>query len=72
MNDTEVVQALLLESHRCVSDAAEETVMKIGSQSRRSWIVAPKDDRDRDLLHDGFLESCDAYEQAIRRRKGVP
>jgi hypothetical protein len=151
MNDKEVVQALLLESHRCVDDAAEETMMKIGAPRRRplpkegeidtesllvyppngvlspeeeqalramklstversalkklvadgcataffhffnlidatgdpevrpprgrwagAWVVAPKGDRDRDMLHDGFLESYDAYDKAIRRRKRIP
>src|SRR5262245_11836454 len=48
MNDKEVVQTLLVESHRCVSEAAEDTVSKIGSSRQRPL---PKDgDIDTELL----------------------
>jgi len=33
-------------------------------------LVAPKDDGDRDMLHDGFFESYEEYVEAVRRPKG--
>jgi hypothetical protein len=35
MNDDKVVKTLLLEAHRCVDEAADEAVAKIGLQRRR-------------------------------------
>ena len=149
MNDKQVTRTLLLEAHRCVGQAAEEAIAKIGLQRQRpypkdgdidtealllyppnnhlsadeeqalrsmtlsaversalhklvadgcaaaffhffnvidatgdpevnppreTWrgalLVAPKDDRDRDMLHDGFFESHEEYEK-LTRRKGV-
>jgi hypothetical protein len=148
MNDKQVTHTLLLEAHRCVSDAAEEAVAKIGLQRRRpspkvgdidtealviyppngvlsaeeehalrsmrlsaversalrkliadgcaasffhffdlmdatgdpevkpprdawlgAWLIAPKDDRDRDMLHDGFFDSHQEYENAAGRKE---
>jgi hypothetical protein len=147
MNDKLVTQTLLLEAHRCVALAAEETATKIGQPRLRpspkegsvdteallsyppngvlspeeeeairsmnlstversalqklvadgcasaffhffnlvdatgdpevkvprgtwlgAWIMAPKDDRDRDMLHDGFFESYAEYAHVMRRR----
>lgn len=34
-----------------------------------AWIVAPKDDRDREMLHDEFFDSHAEYERLIRRKK---
>lgn len=33
-----------------------------------AWIVAPKDDQDREMLHDGFYETYEEYEKVGRRR----
>jgi hypothetical protein len=33
-----------------------------------AWVVAPKDDRDREMLHDGFYEAYEEYERLSRRR----
>lgn len=147
MKDEQVAHALLLEAHRCVDDAADEAVEKIGLQRRRpvptegdidpeallvyppnnaltpdeeralramslspversalrklvadgcaaaffhffnlldatgapevkpprgewlgAWLVAPKDDGDREMLHDGFYETYEEYEKVSRRR----
>jgi|SRR5262245_47178257 len=148
MTDEQVVQTLLLEVHRCIDVAAEESVAKLGTQRRQpapaegqhdpeallvyppdihlspeedhalrsiqlstaersairkliadgcsraffdffnlvdatgdpevkppretwlgAWLVAPKDDRDRELLHDGFFESYEEYDKATRGRR---
>lgn len=148
MNDKQVTQTLLLEAHRCVDEAAEEAIAKVGLQRRRpspkagdidteallmyppndslsmeeeqalramklspversalqkliaggcadaffrffnlidatgdpevkppsgtwlgAWLVAPQDDRDRDMLHDGFFDSYERYEKITRRKR---
>jgi hypothetical protein len=148
MNDEQIAHTLLLEAHRCVEQAAEEAVAKIGLQRQRpapkdgdidteallayppnkvlspeeeqavrsmklstiersalekliadgcaaaffhffnlidatgdpevrpsrgtwlgAWLVARNDDQDRDMLHDGFFESYQEYEEATRRRE---
>lgn len=32
-----------------------------------AWLVAPRDDRDRDMLHDAFFDSYSEYDEARRR-----
>lgn len=34
-----------------------------------AWLVAPKDDRHRDMLHDGFYESYEEYREIVRSRE---
>ena len=31
-----------------------------------AWIIAPKDDGDREMLHDGFFESYEEYDELAR------
>jgi len=143
MTDDEVRRTLLLEAHRCIQNAADEAVGKLGQRRSRpapppgeidpeallaypptntltaeederlramtlsslersaltkliadgcaaaffqffnlidatsdpevttpegtwlgAWVVAPKDDRDQDMLHDGFYETYAEYEDA--------